>query len=149
VAEQANIAKADADIKLGKVRAAVEAGRLEIDRYNSAIAAFRAENEAKSESNRSAAEMYRADASIMESISKATSDAFRVQLEELRMGINTILETVKVNIETARLQLESMKAVAQTRISASQTGSGVYSNMVSGALSAVNALAAQIETSEV
>lgn len=147
-AERVRAAESESNIRIGNLRAQVDTERLKLDGYNAKLNGYKIQGEVLSTNVRAEADMYRADIGLMEGIARATGEAFRVQLEESRMMIAELIQTFSANIANARLKLDGELSVAKVRLAASEVGVNYYSSAVAGAMSSMNGLAAQVETTE-
>lgn len=147
-AERVRAAESEANIRINNLRGQVDTERLRMDGYNAKLSGYRIQGEVLGTNVRAEADMYRADIALMEGVARATGEAFRVQLEESRMMIAQLIETFRASIQNAQLKLSGEQSQANLRLNAAGVGVNYFSAAVAGSLSAMNGLAAQVETTE-
>ncbi len=137
-----------ADINIAEARADVEVQSQLLDSYRTQVQAADIKMRGDIAEVDALIKQYAAETSGYGQYMDALADLYRLGATNSNNNARTSVDYSRMQVESARLAIDKFVAESKISLGAATEGARVYARMVDGALSAINTVAAQIETSE-
>ncbi|MGH8562701.1 MAG: hypothetical protein ACREXW_00920 [Gammaproteobacteria bacterium] len=135
--------RAKAEVKRTMLTAHTERARSRIDVHNAELQGWRARLEADVQRAGIKSDVYRSQIAAFSAKGTVASEIARLGISNYEASAQAYAAFLNHAVQKAQVQLEQAKAILGVRASAAEAGADFYSNIVSGALNTISALASQ------
>ena len=140
--------RAKADIKIAEANVKLRNNELKLQQYSTKVGASREKLQADVANVNALISQYGAENQSYSAYLSALADLYRLNGNTAEANARTAVEASRVSVRKGELELAKLSEEAKIKLHAASEGAGLFANLIAGALSAVNTVAAQIETSE-